>query len=345
MFSEKTALSKVLATVTIAIIIITVISGIILYQNSIPSEPQNSPTPQPTEIPNPTPTITPAPTTTPTPTPTTTPTPTPLTDIPSEKTLPKNQGTVRIADTTFIFEATQVETVRPDIFNSGYFSVFDVLVHLHKQGDINLQYHFDQSKNTNIIDEIDGETDWWYQIYYSGGWPERNVFRPDHYPWKDQTTLTFFKETPSRLHNIYTIWEEEVTRVNSNNQEVIIPQVNIRSKSYTVSFKNVRVTAHNLRNDVFKNGTITAIDVILSLGDQGKISYELQYYQSIGSAGLVKSYWVEAINQDVASGRCGYVYEAGATQFQRSSGNHIHLPSDTRVLNAPEYVEYFWICI
>jgi hypothetical protein len=25
--------------------------------------------------------------------------------------------------------------------------------------------------------------------------------------------------------------------------------------------------------------------------------------------------------------------------------NHIHLPADTRVLNAPEYVEFFWICI
>ncbi len=26
-------------------------------------------------------------------------------------------------------------------------------------------------------------------------------------------------------------------------------------------------------------------------------------------------------------------------------GNHIHLPSDTRIINSPEYVLYYWICI
>jgi len=293
----------------------------------------------------PPPTTTPAPTSTPTQTSTPAPTQTPHPQTPRENTTPKNQATVKIGSNTFTFNSTQVETIRPDIFNPGYFSVFDVLVQLHKQGDINLQYHFDPSKNTHIIDEIDGETDWWYQIYYSGGWPERNVFRPDHYPWKDQTTLLFYKGTPSRINKIYSVWEEEVTRRNSNNQKIVIPHVEIRSKTFTLTFENVKVTAHNLRNDIFNEDIITAIDVILSLEDQGKISYELQYYESIGNAGLVKSYWVEAINQDVASGRCGYVYEAGSTIFRYSSGNHIHLPSYTRGLNSPEYVEYFWICI
>ena len=65
-------------------------------------------------------------------------------------------------------DSTQVETIRPDIFNPGYFSVFDILVHLHQKGALSLQYHFDESMNTHIIDELNGETDWWYQIYYSG---------------------------------------------------------------------------------------------------------------------------------------------------------------------------------
>lgn len=265
-----------------------------------------------------------------------------LPEILSEETTPKNQGTIQIESNIFTFNSSQVETMRSDIFNPGYFSVFDVLVHLNKQGDINLQYHFNESLNTHIIDEIDGETNWWYTIYYSGGWSERNVFRPDHYPWKDQTTLTFHKEAPSRLNEIYSAWEEEVTRKNDN-KEVIIPHVTIQSPSFVKTFENVRVTSHNLRNDVFKEDTITAIDVILSLADQEKITAELQYYESIGTAGLVKSYWVEAINRDKAYGRCGFVYEAGSTQIL--SGNHIHLPSDTRVLNSPDYVEYFWICI
>jgi hypothetical protein len=263
----------------------------------------------------------------------------------SEETLPTNQGTVAIGGNIFTFSPAQVETLRPDIFKPGYFSIFDVLVQLNKQGDINLQYHFDETKNSHIIDSINNETDWWYEVYYSGGWSERNVFRPDHYPWKDQTTLAFHKESPLRIEKIYTVWEEEVTRKNNNQGITIVPMVEIRSQSFTETHENVVVTAHNLRNDVFKEGTITAIDVILSLEDQGKISAELQYYESIGTAGIVKSYWVEAINIDVASGRCGFVYEAGSTEFQFFSGNHIHLPSDTRVLNSPEYVEYFWICV
>jgi hypothetical protein len=62
-----------------------------------------------------------------------------------------------------------------------------------------------------------------------------------------------------------------------------------------------------------------------------KIKYlrELQYYESIGTADVVKNYWVDAINEDVASGRCGYVYEAGSTQFRFSPGNHIRLHPDT----------------
>ena len=85
--------------------------------------------------------------------------------------------------------------------------------------------------------------------------------------------------------------------------------------------------------------------MILSLADQGKITYELQWYDYIGSASIVRSYWVDAIDEDIALGSCGFVYEAGSKNYRLGAGNHIHLPSDTRVLNSPEYVEFFWICL
>ncbi|UCH57022.1 MAG: hypothetical protein JSV18_06705, partial [Candidatus Bathyarchaeota archaeon] len=110
-------------------------------------------------------------------------------------------------------------------------------------------------------------------------------------------------------------------------------------------FKDVEVTAHDLRNDTFQDGVITAIDVILSLGDEGKLSYGLKWYDSIGTARIVKNYWVESIDEDEAHGRCGFVYESGNLDLKGFAGNHIHLPSDSRVLNSPEYVMYFWICI
>jgi hypothetical protein len=268
---------------------------------------------------------------------------------PEDGTLPTLGGEVTIDGEVFTFDPREVETLRPDLFNPGYFSMFDVLAYLDQRGSIRLQYHFDESMNTHVIDSLNGEPHWWYQAYYSGGWRESNVFRPDHYPWKDDTTLTFYKlNSEAQLLTIHSEWRKEVTRRNQNNGKIIIPKVIIigsgyNSKQYTKEFENVEVTPHNLRNDVFKENVTTAIDVIMTLGDQGKITYELNWYETIGSAGVVKSYWVEAINEDKAFDRCGFVYEAGSYAFL--SGNHIHLPSDTRILNSPEYVEFFWICI
>ncbi|NIN53450.1 MAG: hypothetical protein GTO23_09895, partial [Nitrososphaeria archaeon] len=50
---------------------------------------------------------------------------------------------------------------------------------------------------------------------------------------------------------------------------MIIPKVVIRGHSFRKEFENVEVTPHNMRSDVFKENVTTAIDVIMSLGDQG----------------------------------------------------------------------------
>ena len=40
-----------------------------------------------------------------------------------------------------------------------------------------------------------------------------------------------------------------------------------------------------------------------------------------------------------------FVYKSGSNIFVGFKVNHIHLPSDSRVINSPEYMEWFWICI
>jgi hypothetical protein len=271
----------------------------------------------------------------PSPSPTISPTPTITPD-------PSATAEVTIDGETFFFDPTKIESIRPDLFNNS-FSIFDVLVYLDQQKQIVLEYHFDETMNTNIIDLINGESNWWYYTYYSGGWRENNVFRPDHYPWKEGTTLNFYRTSSSALETIYNVWRTEIIRLNNNSGKIVIPLVIIRGTSFTKEFENVEVTPHNLRTDIFREDLITAIDVILSLGDQGKISYQLQWYNSIGSANIVRSYWVEGIDTEIASGRAGWVYEAGSNIYRGFQGNHIHLPSDTRILNFPEYVEFFWI--
>ena len=269
----------------------------------------------------------------------------PSTEYKPDGIVPMRMGKVRVGREEFTFDPARVETVRPDIFNQGFFSMFDVLVHLNREGKIEMEYHFDESMNTHVIDSINGEPHWWYEAYYDGGWPEKNVFRPDHYPWKDGTTLHFSRTDPEDLEGIYSVFREEVKRRKENNGRLTIPKVVIIGRYDKKEFENVEVTPHNLRGDIFKEGVITAIDVILSLGDQDEITYKLKWYESIGSARIVKDYWVEAIDDDESHGRCGFVYEAGASRYKGFTGNHIHLPSDIRVLNSPEYVLFFWICL
>jgi hypothetical protein len=263
----------------------------------------------------------------------------------ANNTKPVKLGIIRVGSSTFEFDPNEVKTVRPDIFKLGYFSMFDVLVHVANEGHVTLEYHFDESMNTHVIDKLEGEPDWWYLAYYDGGWSETNYFRPDHYPWKDGSVLYFFNVQSSRLELTYSIFREEIARMNSNDGKIVIPRVVINGPTVNEEFDDVVVTPHNLRNDTFQDGIVTAIDVILSLGDQGKLEYGLNWYESIGTAHIVKNYWVESIGDDIASGRCGFVYESGDLGLQGFAGNHIHIPSDSRVLNSSEYVLFFWICL
>ena len=268
-----------------------------------------------------------------------------------DNTSPRRIGSFRLGyvfsgDTKeFRFDPNEVNTTRPDIFKPGYFSVFDVLVHIAKKGEIELEYHYDEKLNTHVIDRMDGVNDWWYEIYFSGGWPEANFYRMDHYPWKDDSDLTFFPTTPERVDERLTIFREEIIRLEENDGKVIIPNVYISGILDRWEYRNVEVRAHNTRPEMFQLGVITALDVILSIGDTGEMNYTLQWYETIGTADVVKSYWVESINGDSAEGRCGFVHEEGSIARLDRGGNHIHLPSDIKVLNSPQYAWWFYICI
>ncbi len=246
---------------------------------------------------------------------------------------------------TFSFDPRQVRTVREDIFREGHFSIFDILVHLKDRGDIAIEYYFDEEMNTYVITDLNGHDNWWYDAYYDGGWREISVFRMDHYPYKDGMTINIIRQPESQLASIYETYRDEIRRKEANGGKMIIPEVIIEGRHETFVFENIEVRAHNLRSDMFQDGVITAIDTIITLGEEEKISYDLQWYESIGSAGVVKSYWIERINSDMSYRRCGFVYEAGNWQYEFFRGNHNHIPSDIRVINSPQYLKYFWICI
>ena len=244
---------------------------------------------------------------------------------------------INIGGKVYRYDPNEVETVRPDLFQNGSFSVFDVLLHLDLKGEINLDYHFNTSMNTHVIDSLNGEFNWWYQIYYSGGSLEKNVERIDHYPWKPGAYIQMYHESSSYVQNAYSTFREEVDRFTFNNDSIIIPMVNVSGHSFSEIFYNVTVLPHNLRNETFQQDVITALDVIMTLGDLGNITYELTWHESFRGASYVHSYFVSKINTDEAVGRCGYLYDV--------SDSFIWLSADERILTSPESVYFYWGCL
>jgi hypothetical protein len=143
------------------------------------------------------------------------------------------------------------------------------------------------------------------------------------------------------MDTLHDSFRTQVDRREAAGDRVVLPTVRIRAPGINHVFHDVEVTAHNLRDDALKRGTVTAIDVIMSLGDQGRITYETTWYEEIAGSD-VRNYFVTSIDGQAAYDRCGYVYEAGEENMY---ANHIHIPMDMRVLVSPEYFEMFWICL
>jgi hypothetical protein len=259
-------------------------------------------------------------------------------------TQPRAQGMVAIDGVgEYSFDPARIQTVRPDLFQPGYFSLFDVVVYLSNNGKISLAYHFDEEMDTHVIDALNGRTNWWYEVWYDGGWPERSVHRMDYYPVKDKMSITFFRDNPGSVEQRYEVWRTEVIRRKRNKGRIVIPSVQItKGGTFVLNFDNVEVRPHNLRNDALKEGTITALDIIVSLAERGDLSYQLLWTEAIGSADI-RNYYVECINSSCHRGMCGFVYEVGEEGGAGGRGNHIHLQTDLRILHSPEYASFFWI--
>ncbi len=260
---------------------------------------------------------------------------------------PTESSRVSIRDIgLFAFDPSDVVTVRPDIFVDGHFSLFDVVVHLHELGYIELEYHFNDEMGTHVIDSINGRPNWWYTARYAAGWFENTVLRMDHYPWKDGTELRVTMMSESYLDRINRSYLDEMQRLAINNGQVIVPEVVISDPTGTKVFHEVAVTAYGVRSDVLQEGVITALDILLSLGEQGLLeTVGLTWYDSIGRADPVDNYFVERIDDAEAFGGCGYVYEVGEQAWSGHAGNHVHVATDVRVIVSPEYGLWFWLCL
>ena len=252
---------------------------------------------------------------------------------------------------SFAIDPAGISTLRPELIQTDHFSVFDLIVQLGDRGDIDLEFHYDEAMATHVIDSINGETGWWYEAHYDKGWFEDNSQRMDTYLVKNGTAVRLFRERASRLSTLYDEFQAEVARLEANDGVVIIPRVTIEgSRRDVLRFEDVEVTAHDTRLDLYQPGTITALDILLSLGDQGLITgLGVVWYDSIFAADPVDHYFVEHVSaegfEEQAYGSCGFVYETGYSSLSGFAGAHIHIPTDARVILSPEYALWFWLCL
>jgi len=268
-------------------------------------------------------------------------------DTPTGRT-PSHEGVLEIEGLgTFTFDPAEIQTVRPDIFAAGHFSLFDVLVHLADKGWYTLDYHYEECLETHVIEELNGQMNWWYRAKYAGGWYEINAYRMDMYPYKDGAHFRMRRHTEDYIGRLYNSFAEEVLRKSNNQGRTVIPEVRIG----TAIYNDVPISAHDARTDMLQPGTLTALDVLLSLADQEKINQlKLTWYGSLGEADPVDSFWVEQIDdgdglsdQESSPAAGGWVYETGSLDFSGFQGSHIHVPSDVRTIVSPEYMTWYWL--
>ncbi|MCX6094804.1 MAG: hypothetical protein NTY63_08315 [Candidatus Bipolaricaulota bacterium] len=256
---------------------------------------------------------------------------------------------------TFTYDPAAIRTLRPDVFADGRFSAFDVLAWLAETGKVDVEYAYDESQATYVIQSINGLEGWWYDVRLPGGAFERTALRMDTYPIKDGAEVYLYLEDPARLAAIESSFREEVALRAAHDGRIIVPAVTIKGPRSTVTFRDVAVTSHNVRPDVFGPGAITALDVLLSLGDQGQIAgLELAWHAMVDDVPNVNHYMVEWISLPDVLGEkdssCGYMDEA-ATEGLRGfltphshATTQIHLSSDLELLVSPGYVEWQWLC-
>ncbi len=268
-----------------------------------------------------------------------------------EATLPSpaRAGTVSVAG---FFERTPLpvstigQTIRPDIFRPGYFSVFDALIATCRQRGIDIAYRFDPQLATHVIDAIGGQSNhWWYAAGYDGNsGNEEPCHRMDTFPCKDYTRVRVYPVTAERLRAIHDAFAAEVGRLTRNGGRVVVSTVTLDSPRQLLRFANVEVQPHGLRSDMFQPGVVTAADIMQSLGTASQLAFDLVWVDVIGRTS-VQGYYFTRFNGEESLGRAGFIYELGERSMARGRGfgnNRFHMTPDIRVLCSPEYMSWRW---
>ncbi|NOY06040.1 MAG: T9SS type A sorting domain-containing protein [Chlorobi bacterium] len=291
---------------------------------------------------------------------------------------PVQESNVVIKGSGYVFrpEEFQIKTVRPDVFAPGYYSFFDVLLAVAERNGIHIAYHWDDSCRTHFIDSVDGVPgDFWYHFSYDAGSGTQNELR-----YRRQIRWDELLYQPGswvqlvmgeNLVELKKEFKEEIIREQDSGHVVSRVRISINPSDYrgnppgsgrvTVqkTFENVHVTSHDIRVNgrdslhrmPFQPGVVTAMDVLYSLVDSGKLTLVGKAYFTRLAGKVMESFRIREIGfPDVgsahASGRHGFVYTTGNGTFSRlanSADRKQHVHADIHVIHAPDFAIWRWI--
>jgi len=271
--------------------------------------------------------------------------------------IPSAMGSIEIRGRGVLtFDPSEITALRDDVFRSGHFSVFDILVHLADSGEIDLEFAFDPEQETHVITSLNGLEGWWFDAHYEGGSFDRTVVRMDLFPVKDGMSIVLYLEDPERLAAIEEHFRDEIRRQDLNGEAMVIPRVILGSVTSERVFENVSVAPYGARSDVFQTGTVTMLDVLLSLGERGALdSLGIEWRAGEDDVETIDGYFVTSVGSaeftPVATGACVLIHQIGGNAIDpylaphTHTMSHIHLTAGLEVLIAPESVDWLWTCL
>lgn len=269
-----------------------------------------------------------------------------------------------------------VPTVRPDIFAPGYFSLFDMLLFVAERNSIPIAYHWDEDCQTHFIDSVDGIAgNFWYHFSYDAGngTPNelrfRRQIRWDELLWQPGSWIEI--SIGDDLEELRREFTEEIARERQFGHLVPDVRIQVNASPYrgnppeshriTVvkDFQDVLVTPHNLRQDgtdslyrtPYQPGVVTAMDLLFSLQDQGKLDLVGTAYFTHLAGKVMESYRVRALGFPDeglahASGNQGFVYTTGngtRNRLANDADRKQHVHADIQVIHAPDFALWRWI--
>ncbi|PKL81924.1 MAG: hypothetical protein CVV24_12785 [Ignavibacteriae bacterium HGW-Ignavibacteriae-3] len=292
------------------------------------------------------------------------------------------ESKVFILNQSFSFDPKDytITTLRPDIFASGFFSMFDVIINVAAKNGIPIEYYWDDARKTHFITKVNGVAgDYWYGFSFDTGSTNGNnnesnysrANRWDELLWRSGAWVRLKINSSSGLDEIKAEYLEEINREKLYGHMIPSVQIQLNPKDYkgnppgsgriTVSktFSNVLITPHNARGSnvssiypqPFQPGVVTSFDIPLSLKDQGKLTAAAGVYYTRFAGNFIESFYLVEMGFPAegtahASGRNGFIYttENGTlNKLPNGADSKLHMTSDINVIHAPDFSSWRWL--